>query len=116
MGLRSKFALPPSEKNGFQVDDCHHPREQRILQFLVSIFNPDKPTTVTMQVIRAIYGAYTGDRVCGWHHLIDDMVQRKFRKVESKKGCPLASFLLDLYARHGVLTPDETHALELQRE
>ena len=48
IGLRERFVRPPSEKDGYRVEDCRAPRERRMLQFLVPIFNPDKPTTCTI--------------------------------------------------------------------
>ncbi len=33
------------------------PREKRLLQFLVPILSPDKPTTITIKLAKGIYSA-----------------------------------------------------------
>ena len=115
IGLREKFSQPPSEKNGYRIDVCTDPRLRRVLEFLVPVFSPDKPHTVTMGILRTIYGAYTGKRMCGWQHLLCKMVERELAKLGNKKGCPLAPYLMHLYAHAGVLTRGERDTLELQR-
>lgn len=53
-GLRAKFAKLPLEKDMFKVEDCNNASEKRLLQFLVPILNPDKATTCTMKLLKAI--------------------------------------------------------------
>jgi hypothetical protein len=46
-----------SDHDGFKVADCILPREQRLLQYVVPILNPEKPTTLTVTLARGIYSA-----------------------------------------------------------
>lgn len=81
-----------------------------MLRFLVPILYPDKPTTCTLKLMKALYGAYSGERVCGWQHILHEVVKREVAKIGSKKGCPLAPFIYHLYARYGILTTREKEA------
>jgi hypothetical protein len=46
-----------SDHDGFKMADCRRPREQRLLQYVVPILNPEKPTTLTVTLARGIYSA-----------------------------------------------------------
>jgi hypothetical protein len=102
--VKKRFSRPPSDKDGFRVDECKSHREKRLLRFLVPILNPDKPTTCTLKLMKTIHEAYSNERVCGWGLILDDVVFREVSKIGGRKGCPLAPFIYHLYARYGILT------------
>jgi hypothetical protein len=63
-----------SDKDGFKVEDCKTPREQRLLQFLVPIFSPDKPTTITIKLAKGIYSALHYNKTIKWGILVQEIV------------------------------------------
>lgn len=78
-----------------------------LLWFLVSILSPDKPTTCSIKLIKAILWSYDSKRVVGWHHIINVVVHKELAKIGNQKGCPLAPFIYHLYAPYGGLTTGE---------
>ena len=103
-----------SDKDGFKVEDCKTPREQRLLQFLVPIFSPDKPTTITITLAKGIYSALYYKKKINWGFVVQRNVNREASKIGGTKGCPIAPFLYHLYAKHGCLTDREKARLETQ--
>ena len=57
-----KFANPPHPKDRYSLLECMDPRARRVLEFLVPILYPEKPTRVTVTVGNTIFGAYTRER------------------------------------------------------
>ena len=45
--IEGKFRNDADPKDGFPVRECRNARERRVLEFLVPIVHPDKPTQVT---------------------------------------------------------------------
>ena len=42
--VEGKFYSEADPKDGFLVRECRDPKERRLLEFLVPIVHPDKPT------------------------------------------------------------------------
>ena len=57
IGGKFRFA-----KDGFAIADCEDSRAKRVLEFLISIPYPEKPTRVTVTVGNTIFGALLGER------------------------------------------------------
>jgi hypothetical protein len=74
--VKQRFVSPVSDKDGFRVEDCRDNRERRLLQFLVPILSPNKPTTCTIKLMKAIYEAYLNNRKTGWGLILDELVTR----------------------------------------
>ena len=60
--MEGKFLYDVDSKDGFSVRKCRDDQERRVLEFLVSMVHPDKPTRVTRTLGNTIFGALTGDR------------------------------------------------------
>ena len=60
--VESKFLHDVDPKDGFPVRECRDARECRVLEFLVPIVHPDKPTRVTRTLGNTIFGALNGGR------------------------------------------------------
>ena len=71
-----KFRNDSDPKGGFPVKDCMDPRERRLLEFIVPIVHPDKPTRVTRTIGNTIFGALSGDRPVDWGKVFCELVQR----------------------------------------
>lgn len=112
----TRFHNPAHEVNGFQKEYCINAPERHLLRFLVPIVNPEKPAFITNQLLKTIMESYEGRRVIGWGHIVEDLVAKVAKKVNNKKGCPLAPFLYHLYAQYDCLNPRETTLLRLTME
>ena len=60
--IEGKFRNEADPKDGFPVRDCRNARECKVLEFLVPIVHPDKPTRVTRTLGNTIFGALSRER------------------------------------------------------
>ena len=95
------------------------PRERRVLEFIVPIVHPNKPTRVTCTIGNTIFGALSGDRLVDWGKVFCELVQRLVGRARKAKSTPICPFMYHLYECKGLLTEDEetdyTTAKELNR-
>ena len=61
-----KFSTLINPKDGYAVVDCKDPRERRVLEFVVSILYPEKPTQVAVTISNTIFGALSRARLVTW--------------------------------------------------
>ena len=117
--IEGKFRNEADPKDGYPVRDCRDERECRVLEFLVSIVHPDKPTRVTRTLGNTIFGALSGDRTVDWAIIFMELVNRLVGGVGKAKPTPICPFLYHLYECKGLLTEEEetdyTTAKELNR-
>ena len=117
--IEGKFRNDADPKDGFPVRDCRNSRERRLLEFLVPIVHPDKPTRVTCTIGNTIFGALSGDRPVDWSKVFSELVQRLVGGAGKAKSTPICPFLYHLYECKGLLTEEEetdyTMAKELNR-
>ena len=60
--INGMFSGRVNPKDGYAVVDCKDPRVKRVLEFLVPLLYPEKPTRVTITVGNTIFGALSGER------------------------------------------------------
>ena len=60
--IEDKFLHEVNPKDGFPVRDCRDARNHRLLEFIVPIIHPNKPTRVTRTIGNTIFGALDGKR------------------------------------------------------
>ena len=117
--IEGKFRNEADPKDGFPVRDCKNPRERKLLEFLVPIVHPDKPTRVTRTIGNTIFGALSGERPVDWGKVFSELVQRLVGGAGKSKPTPICPFLYHLYECKGLLTEEEetdyTMAKELNR-
>ena len=117
--IEDKFRNDADPKDGFPVRDCRDSRERRLLEFLVPIVHPNKPTRVTHTIGNTIFGALSGDRPVDWGKVFSELVQRLVGAAGKAKPTPICPFLYHLYECKGLLTEEEetdyTTAKELNR-
>ena len=94
-------------KDGYSVSDCRVDRNRRLLEILIPIVHPDKPTRVTITIGNTIFGARDGGREVNWGVLFQDMVQRLAKGVGKPKPTPICPFLFHIYEGQGLLTAEE---------
>ena len=64
--IGGKFQNPANPKDGFAIADCEDSRAKRVLEFLIPILYPEKPTRVTVTIGNTIFGALLGERKVDW--------------------------------------------------
>ena len=72
--VEGKFRNDADSKDGFPVRDCRDSRECRLLEFLVPIVHPDKPTQVTRMIGNTIFGPLSGDKPVDWSKVFSKLV------------------------------------------
>jgi hypothetical protein len=103
---------PLSKKDGFKVEYAWIPKEKRLLRFMVLIFRLDKPTTITIKLVKCIYFALVYKKATRWGIIVQKLVNGEAGKIGGTKGCPLTPFLYHLYPQHRCLTDREKVKLE----
>ena len=59
--IGGKFRNAANPKDGFAIADCEDSRAKRVLEFLIPILYPEKPTRVMVTVGNTIFGALLGE-------------------------------------------------------
>ena len=103
-------------KVGHAVEDCRNDRQHRMLEFLVPIVHPDKPTQVTIMIRNTLFGALDGGREVDWGVVFRDLAQRLAKGVGKPKPTPICPFLFHLYDGQGLLTSDEELDYRIAKE
>ena len=105
--VEGKFLHEVDPKDGYLVRECRDARERRLLEFLVSIVHPDKPTRVTRTLRNTIFGAISGERSVDWAVIFMELVNRLIGGASKTKPTPIYPFLYHLYESKGRLTEEE---------
>ena len=101
-------------KDGYAVADCKDPRVKRVLEFLVPLLYPEKPTRVTVMVGNTIFGALSGERPVDWGIVVKDLVQRLLSGMGKSKATSIYPYIFHLYHSHELLLPAEKKEYRIQ--
>ena len=102
--IDGRFSGRVNPKDGYAVVDCREPRTRRVLEFLVPLLYPEKPTRVTITVGNTIFGALSGERpVEIWKIVVKDIVQRLVSGMGKFKATPICLYIFHLYHSHKLL-------------
>src|SRR5664279_1579694 len=99
-----KFRNAAHSKEGYAISDCLDARQKRVLEFLIPILYPEKPTQVTVTVANTIFGAFEG-RPVSWGKVIGSVVSKLAANVGKGKTGPIGPYLFHLY-HHAELLSD----------
>ena len=102
-----KFANPSHPKDGYSLLECTNLRARWVLEFLVPILYPEKPTRVTVTMGNTIFGAYTREWEVDWALVIQDVVRRLLNGVGKSKPTPICPYLLNVYIAYDVVQADD---------
>ena len=114
-----QFSKSMNPKDEYAVSDCNDFRAKQVLEFLIPILYPEKPTRVTVTVENTVFGALMGDRPVDWGLLIYDVVTRMVGLVSKGKStmvCPFIFQLYKLYKEKQVLQSPELATYTLAME
>ena len=101
------FSDRVNPKDGYVVVDCKDSRVKRVLEFLVPLLYPEKPTRVTITVGNTIFGALSGERPIDWGIVVKDLVQRLLSGMGKSKATLICPYIFHLYHSHELLLPAE---------
>ena len=101
------FSGKVNPKDRYAVADCRDPRVRRVLEFLVPLLYPKKPTRVMITVGNTIFGALSGERPVDWGIVVKDLVQRLLSGMGKSKATPICPYVFHLYHAHELLLPAE---------
>ena len=99
------FSGRVNPKDGYAVVDCKDPRAKRVLEFLVPLLYPEKPTRVTITVDNTIFGALSGERLVDWRIVVKDLIQRLLSRMGKSKATLICSYVFHLYHSQELLLP-----------
>ena len=102
-------------KDGYAVADCKDPWVKRVLEFLVPLLYPEKPTRVTITAGNTIFGALSGERPVDWGIVVKDLVQRLLSGMGKSKATPICPYVFHLYQSHELLLPAEKKEYRIQK-
>ena len=91
------FSDRVNPKDGYAIVDCKDPRVKKVLEFLVPLLYPEKPTRVTITVGNTIFGAVSGERPVDWGILVKDLVQRLLSGMGKSKATPICPYVFHPY-------------------
>ena len=111
--IGGKFRNAANPKDGFAIADCEDSRAKRVLEFLISIFYPEKPTRVTVMVGNTIFGALLEERKVDWGILLQAVVTKLVDGVRKFKATPIGPYLFHLYKGQELLNGEEMVAYEI---
>ena len=105
--IDDKFSARVNLKDGFAVADCKEARAMRVLEFLIPLLYPEKPTRITITVGNTIFGALPRERPVDWDQVVKDVVQWLFSRMGKSEATSICPYVFHLYHVHEVLLPAE---------
>ena len=112
--IDGKFSGRVNPKDGYAVVDCKEPRARRVLEFLVPLLYPEKPTRVFITVENTIFGALSEERPVDWRVVVKDFVQRLLSGMGRSKATPICPYVFHLYHLHELLLPAEKKEYQIK--
>ena len=105
--IDDKFSGRVNPKDGYAVVDCKEPRARKVLEFMVPLLYPEKPTRMTITVGNTIFGALSVERPVDLGVVVKDLVQRLLSDMGRSKTTPICPYVFHLYHSHELLLPAE---------
>ena len=112
----SQFSKSVNPKDGYAVSDCDDFRTKQVLEMMIPILYPEKPTWVIVTVGNTVFGALMGDRPVDWGLLIYNVVARMVGLVSKGKPTMVCPFIFHLYKERQVLRAPELATYTLAME
>ena len=111
--IGGKFRNAANPKDGLAIADCEDSRAKRVLEFLIPILYPKKPTRVMVTVSNTIFGALLDERKVDWGILLQSVVAKLVDGVQKFKATPIGPYLFHLYMGQELLNGEEMVAYEI---
>ena len=111
--IGGKFRNAASPKDGFAIADCEVSRAKRVLEFLIPILYPEKPTRITITVGNTIFGALLGEQKVDWGVVLQTVVAKLLKEARKLKATPIGPYPFHLYMGQEVLNGEELVAYQI---
>ena len=111
--IGGKFRNATNPKDGFAIADCEDSRAKRVLEFLIPILYPEKPTQVKVTVGNTIFGALLGEQKVDSGIVLQAMVAKLVEGARKLKATLMEPYLFHLYMGQEVLNVEEMVAYEI---
>ena len=87
--IGGKFRNAANPKDGFAIADCEDSRAKRVLEFLIPILYPEKPTRVFVTVGNTVFGTLLGERKVDWGIVLQAVVAKLVEGARKLKATPI---------------------------
>ena len=111
--IGGKFWNAANPKDGFAIADCEDSRAKRVLEFLIPIFYPEKPTWVIVTMSNTIFGALLGERKVDWGIVLQAVIAKLVEGAQKLKATSIGPYMFHLYMRQEVLSTEEMAAYDI---
>ena len=111
--IGGKFRNAANPKDEFAIADCEDSKAKRVLEFLIPILYPEKPTRVTMTVGNTIFGALLDEWKVDWGIVLQAVVAKLVEEARKLKATPIGPYLFHLYMGQELLNGEEMVAYEI---
>ena len=111
--IGGKFHNAVNPKDGFAIADCEDSKAKRVLEFLIPILYPEKPTWVMVTVGNTIFGALLEERRVDWGIVLQTVVAKLVEGARKLKATPIGPYLFHLYMEQEVLSAKEIVAYDI---
>ena len=112
--IGGKFRNAANPKDGFAIADCEDSKAKRVLEFLIPILYPEKPTRVTVTVGNTISGALLGERRVDGGILLQTVVTKLVEGARKLKATSIRPYLFHLYMEQEVFSTEEIVAYDIK--
>ena len=111
--IGGKFRNAANPKDEFAIANYEDSRAKRVLEFLIPILYPEKPTRVTVTIGNTIFGALLGEQKVDWGIVLQVVVAKLMEGARKLKATPIGPYLFHLYMGQEVLNGEEMVAYEI---
>ncbi|CAM6129143.1 unnamed protein product [Calypogeia fissa] len=94
-------------KEGWVLRKCNHIPLRRVLAFLVPLIYPERPNRVTVKIGSTIIASYLRMRKISWPKILEDVISKQVKILESKTPSSLSCYLAHIYFHQKVMFREE---------
>ena len=93
-------------KEGYVINNCKSTRDRRLLEFMIPLLYPEKPTRITVTAGNTIFGALSTRKV-NWGGVFQGVVAKLVETLGWNKSSPISPYLFHLYHSRELLNHEE---------
>ena len=112
--IGGKFQNAANPKDKFAIANYEDSRAKRVLEFLIPILYPEKPTWMTVTVGNTIFGTLLGEWKVDWGVVLQAVVAKLVEGARKLKATSIGPYLFHLYRGQELLSGEEIGNITLQ--
>ena len=97
------------------MTDCVDKRERKLLEFVILILYPEKPSQVIVTIANIVFEALSKEKKVSWGIVFQDLISKLVSAVEKDKPSPICPYLFHFYNKNECLRGEEMDMLEATR-